>query len=254
MQGYAGPISLLVGMDLEGKVTGVSLLAHKETPGYAEDLYSARFLRQFAGKKLGERFQTGVDVDAIARATISSQAVADSIREAMQARAPELIEGYGEAPPPKSAISLDWKSVITIIWVIVSFGLLLLALKSGARTWIRRTVQIVSLLMIGVLSLNYLTALQFGSFLLIQPPPVLQALALYAVLAFALITALFWGRAYCGYMCPLGTLFDLAGYLVPRRLTINPGVDRALKWVKRIMLVAALALALGLGSVSGAQI
>jgi NosR/NirI family transcriptional regulator, nitrous oxide reductase regulator len=250
VQGYAGPISLLVGMDLEGKVTGVSLLAHKETPGYAEEITSPKFLRQFAGKRLGDRFETGVDVDAIARATISSQAVADSIREAMQAKAPELIEGYSETPSVRSLVNLDWKSVVTIIWVIISFVLLLFALKSGARTWIRRTIQIGSLLMIGVVGVTYITSLHFGSFLLTQPPPVMQALALYAVLAFALITALFWGRAYCGYMCPLGTLFDLAGYLLPRRFILRAGTDRALKWVKRIMLVAALALALGLGSVA----
>jgi NosR/NirI family nitrous oxide reductase transcriptional regulator len=250
VQGYAGPISLLIGMDLEGKVTGVSLLAHKETPGYAEDLGSVKFLRQFTGKNLSDKFQTGVDVDAIARATISSQAVADSIREAMRARAPELIEGYGEALPVKSTINLGWKTISIGIWVVISFILLLFALKSGAPTWIRRTIQIGSILVIGVLGVTYITSLHFGSFLMLQPPPILQALALYAVLAFALITALFWGKAYCGYMCPLGTLFDLAGYLVPRRFSLNANVDKVLKWVKRIMLVATLALALGLGSVA----
>jgi len=248
VQGYAGPISLLIGMDLGGKVTGVSLLAHKETPGYTEEIASPKFLRQFAGKKLGDRFQTGVDVDAIARATISSQAIADSIREAMQAKAPELIEGFGEAPQPSLPLHLDWKVITTVIWVVISFILLLFALKSGASTWIRRTIQVGSILFIGVIGVTYLTSLHFGSFLMLQPPPVLQALALYAVLAFAFITALFWGRAYCGYMCPLGTLFDLAGYLLPRKFSLNAGADRALKWVKRIMLVAVLALALGLGS------
>jgi polyferredoxin len=168
----------------------------------------------------------------------------------MRARAPELIEGYGEALPVKSTINLGWKTISIGIWVVISFILLLFALKSGAPTWIRRTIQIGSILVIGVLGVTYITSLHFGSFLMLQPPPILQALALYAVLAFALITALFWGKAYCGYMCPLGTLFDLAGYLVPRRFSLNANVDKVLKWVKRIMLVATLALALGLGSVA----
>jgi polyferredoxin len=61
-------------------------------------------------------------------------------------------------------------------------------------------------------------------------------------------------RAYCGYICPLGALqelFERVGKLVlPRKIRdarVPPKVDRALRWVKYLVLAAFVALAAILG-------
>ena len=83
-RGYSGPIEALVGMDLEGRLTGVRVL------NYWESLMSSMgdFLRrrgvqeQFRGKHIGDAFQARRDVEAVSRATISTEALAMGARDA----------------------------------------------------------------------------------------------------------------------------------------------------------------------------
>ncbi len=90
--GYGGPIRLLVGIDRDGIVTGVRVVAERETPGIGDRIRAERsdWIRVFAGtsreappaaswrvRKEGGTF------DAIAGATISSRAVIGQVRRAL---------------------------------------------------------------------------------------------------------------------------------------------------------------------------
>lgn len=52
--GYAGPIKLLVGIDVAGRITGVRVVAHKETPGLGDniELSKSNWVLGFDGKSL----------------------------------------------------------------------------------------------------------------------------------------------------------------------------------------------------------
>ena len=52
--GYAGPIRLLIGIDRSGRLTGVRVLAHRETPGLGDYIEVGRgpWILQFAGSSL----------------------------------------------------------------------------------------------------------------------------------------------------------------------------------------------------------
>ena len=70
--GYSGPIEALVGIDLDGWLTGVRVWryweSHRNTRG---DFLRVRgFQEQFTGKHIGEPFRVHQDVDGISRATI----------------------------------------------------------------------------------------------------------------------------------------------------------------------------------------
>lgn len=87
--GYNGFIRIVVGIDTDGVIKGVRVLEHQETPGLGAKINETRpgekepwFLRQFAGKH-GQTVEVKKDVDAITGATISSRAVADAVREAV---------------------------------------------------------------------------------------------------------------------------------------------------------------------------
>ena len=86
-KGYGGPISIILGLDGDEKITGVRVVSQTETPGLGNKVASEGFLRQFVGLKAEELWlkkdkpsQGGVD--AIASATISSRAVTGALREA----------------------------------------------------------------------------------------------------------------------------------------------------------------------------
>ncbi len=84
--GYGGPIELMVGVNMEGEVSGVEVLSQAETPGLGAriDDPEENFLEQFKGKTIENRFKAKDDIDAISGATISSQAVTDGVKKALE--------------------------------------------------------------------------------------------------------------------------------------------------------------------------
>ena len=90
VNGYSGFITLVFGMDLEGKLTGVRVLLHTETPGLGAKITTAGFTDQYVGRTLVEVVLKKDDpangaIDAIAAATISSRAVTRAVHDAMSA-------------------------------------------------------------------------------------------------------------------------------------------------------------------------
>ena len=79
-RGYEGPIKIAVGMNLQGVITRIKTVAHREPYGYfSVDL--PRFSDQFKGKSITDRFRLGRDIDAITRATMSVGSASRSIRK-----------------------------------------------------------------------------------------------------------------------------------------------------------------------------
>lgn len=88
-QGFNSAITMMVGVDLQGKVTGVSVVSHSETPNLgavcgAETSAGEAFRGQFVGMS-GDLAVTkdGGQVDSITGATITSRAVTRGINAAL---------------------------------------------------------------------------------------------------------------------------------------------------------------------------
>jgi len=90
-QGFADRIEVLIGLDAEAEtITGLYVLAHKETPGVGDGITDPNFLKQFAGKstirpvavrKTGDLGANGIL--AISGATVSSMSVAAIVNVAV---------------------------------------------------------------------------------------------------------------------------------------------------------------------------
>lgn len=80
--GYAGDITLLVGVSKEGTVTGLVVRELSETRGLgANALVDTEFLSQYLGTS-GDA-QVGTNIDAITGATVSSKAVTKAVNAAV---------------------------------------------------------------------------------------------------------------------------------------------------------------------------
>ena len=80
--GYAGNITMLIGVSNEGKVTGLQIRDMEETYGLgAEALKDWKFLAQFLRTE-GDA-EIGTNVDAISGATVTSKAIARSVNSAV---------------------------------------------------------------------------------------------------------------------------------------------------------------------------
>jgi transcriptional regulator of nitric oxide reductase len=78
-RGYHGPIKILVGLQATGKLAGVVVLENQEPYGYfSVDLPG--FAAQFAGKDIRDPFKVGQDIDAVSRASITTNSATRAIR------------------------------------------------------------------------------------------------------------------------------------------------------------------------------
>ncbi len=91
--GYAGEIKLMLGVDAEGKVLGVRVLAHKETPGLGDKIETKKgdWILRFPGLSIGdppvEKWKVKKDgglFDQFAGATITPRGVVAAIRKGLE--------------------------------------------------------------------------------------------------------------------------------------------------------------------------
>jgi electron transport complex protein RnfG len=90
--GYAGEIRIIMGVDTEGRLTGVRVVKHAETPGLGDKIEPAKgdWIKRFDGLSLGnppaEKWKVkkdGGQFDQFSGATITPRAVVTAIREGL---------------------------------------------------------------------------------------------------------------------------------------------------------------------------
>ena len=91
--GYSGKINLLVGVTADGRLSGVRVVSHKETPGLGDyiELAKSKWILLFDGKSLTHPDDNGWKVkkdggqfDYMAGATITPRAVIKAVHHALQ--------------------------------------------------------------------------------------------------------------------------------------------------------------------------
>jgi NosR/NirI family transcriptional regulator, nitrous oxide reductase regulator len=96
-RGYDGPIKILVGMNLNGVLSGIVVVAHREPYGYFS-VESPKFQAQFVGKNINDPFRVGADIDAVSRASISIASATRAVRNSSRRVARQLLTPPSETP------------------------------------------------------------------------------------------------------------------------------------------------------------
>lgn len=90
--GYAGAIRLLVGVDINGAITGVHVLEHRETPGLGDRIEAGKsdWVAQFNGRSLGDPIadgwkikRDGGEFDQLTGASVTPRAIIKALRETL---------------------------------------------------------------------------------------------------------------------------------------------------------------------------
>lgn len=87
-KGYGGDVEIMVGINLAGQVTGVTVLSHEETPGLGANCEDELWLNKFVGAESEEKLavnKDGGEIDALTSATITSRAVTEGVNKALYA-------------------------------------------------------------------------------------------------------------------------------------------------------------------------
>lgn len=113
--GYAGQIKLMMGVDTQGKILGVRVLAHKETAGLGDkmEVKKGDWILRFTGLSLGnpppDKWKVkkdGGQFDQFTGATITPRGVIDAIRSGLElfaAHKEQMMDISASKAPSKEA-------------------------------------------------------------------------------------------------------------------------------------------------------
>ncbi|MFW5904613.1 MAG: 4Fe-4S binding protein, partial [bacterium] len=127
-EGYDAPIRTLVGMNLEGVLTGIRVMSYRESLRGSRGDFLARpgVQGQFAGKSIRDRFRVREDVRNVTGATITVRAMAEGIRNAARRVAAAYLlqrEESGEGSVPRMG-TVSAEELEPLLWAeMVALGL-----------------------------------------------------------------------------------------------------------------------------------
>ncbi len=114
--GYSGDIRLLVGVQRNGRIAGVRVVSHRETPGLGDavDLKKSPWVLDFNGRALNDPLPDGWAVrkdggrfDQFTGATITPRAVVTAVRKALDYAALHRKQLFGDAVTSSPESPLD---------------------------------------------------------------------------------------------------------------------------------------------------
>jgi len=81
--GFGGMITMVVGVDLDGKVTGVVVTDHNETLDMGTHALEDSYLSRFVGRSGTLRLTGSNSVDVVSGATVTSKAIVTGVNQAL---------------------------------------------------------------------------------------------------------------------------------------------------------------------------
>jgi Pyruvate/2-oxoacid:ferredoxin oxidoreductase delta subunit len=249
VHGYGGPIDMAVRVDREGRILDVRILSQNETPSYVGDLDA--FVRVFLGKTTDAPLELGKDVDAITRATISSEAMTRGIRESLALFSEKVLSratAERHSAPPFPGVPL---AVSLLIFAAAAAAAFL------AKRGLRWSVMVAAFVDFGVITSTMLSLVQVANIGLGNIPTFFGNPLWWLIVVFAFGSALIIGRLYCASVCPFAIIQEILYKLLTRRYAptqIRRTLDQRARYWKYGFLFAAIVAAFILGNASPANI
>lgn len=80
-KGYNGPITILIGLNKTGYLSGISIIDHKENIAIADEIREESFINQFKNKNLNDPFKVSQDIQGITGATITVKRLSEIVKK-----------------------------------------------------------------------------------------------------------------------------------------------------------------------------
>jgi len=228
VRGFGGRLNLAIRTDASGKLIDLLIVRSNETPSYLGSLRD--WLDSLKGQStFGPEPLAGVN--AVAGATVSSEAVLAAVRTSGQQFAAEVLKSgpYGEKHFARVA---DMASLYLLATALLAF----VAIRAS-RAWSRVAVLALTFLLGGVVLNAQYSSEQIATLLSLDVPRA-ELTGVFLLVVGVPILVLLFGNLYCGYLCPFGAAQELLGYVLPRRFRLAPARDpmRATRFIKYIVL------------------
>jgi hypothetical protein len=174
----------------------------------------------------------------------TTEALESSLEAALSADDPQRLDFTFEDEPEETVLG---RTLATTSWLRVGAMALVLALAAGAFAaklrWLRWTALAATVIYLGFLDGGFLSVSHITSGIKVGPSVYMSDIPLLLLVGFTVVTTLFWGRVFCGFLCPFGALQDFMERVIPKRFRreMPRGVHERAWLVKYAALVVVLA-------------
>ncbi len=218
IKGYGGPVPLEIRIS-DGRIASITALRNAESPAFFSKV-DEQLIPKWIGVKVSD--VQANQVDAVTGATLSSNAVNATIRKAIA----YADENAATAEVTKSRFAEDFSvKKIAVLIVILCAAILPLFIKNQRYRYIQLGANV---LVLGVWSGTFLSYEVFVNYIA-NGMNVWHSLAWLLMLVVAFIYPYFGRRShYCTWVCPLGSLQELAGRCIRYKIPISARVVKIL--------------------------
>lgn len=209
VRGFGGKINLAIYVDKDGKLIDFNIIRSNESPSYLEMLTQWRKLLN--GRVL---FSPGPfeDVDVVTGATVSSQAIMAALQTSGHKFTTNILGRTIQTKEKTQAYNFLDK---TGIYLIITFIFTLIVVYYGGF-WTRLIVLCFNLVGGGIILNAQYSSEQIATVLSFHAPAAGLSGA-FILVAGILLSVIFFGNIYCGYLCPFGAAQELVSFIVPGR-------------------------------------
>ena len=226
--GYGGPVPLEITIK-DDKIQKIKPLPNKETPEFFGAVVNSDLLDSFEGMPLGQAVFP--HVDAVSGATYSSRAVIDNVKAAAKYMLDNKIE---EKSQP--AVALDYKWYITLLIVLMG-AVVPLFLKNKNYRFVQLVLNVIVLGFWGGTFISYSLMVSYLTNGITQVILIPAALMLVTAFIYPMFGKV---NHYCTWICPYGSLQDLASKCFRKKLTIPAKVTKILTVFREVLWFALM--------------
>lgn len=227
ISGYGGPVPVKIYVS-EGRIDSVIPLPNSESPHFFGRLEEAGLTRAWDGKTLQEA--ATMDVDGVTGATYSSNALIANVRAGA---------AYAEGEKASASEPLSAAAIAALV-VIVAGCVLPLFIKKPAYRLVQQLLNVAVLGFWAGTFIDYAMMLHFFSE---APRLTLSFVVTLILVVVGLIYPLFnKPNHYCAWICPFGSLQELAGKAYKKKVKLSPKLVKRLDNFRQLLWVVLLAL------------
>lgn len=228
--GYGGTVPLEIYVT-NGRIDSVKALPNNETADVFRRLYEEGLMNAWNGRTVSEA--ATLEVDGVSGATYSSNAVIGNVRAGA-----DYVSGI---KMKRSTGIKDDISLIAALIVILAGAIIPLVVKVKPRY--RLILQILNVVILGFWAGVFIDYAMMLNFFAHGFSFSLAGLITIILLIVGLIYPVFNKPGhYCAWICPFGSLQELAGKIQKHKIKISPGVLKALDTIRSILWVVLLSL------------
>lgn len=238
IKGYGGAIPIAIAINDEDTILDIKILKNAEDPNYLGEVIEAKFLDNWIGLPIEKA--ANLNVDAVSGATLSSTAIAKS----MKLKAQEL---SGLQSQKEDINYINILKVLALLFVMFSG---FLSFYYPAKFSKYRTLLLASnVFILGIWQGAMLSIFNISNWL-INGIPNIFSYCMLAIFLLSIILPFFTNKNYyCMYLCPFGASQELVSKAIKiKKYSINKFFFKGLERAKiAILIFCFMLLILGLG-------